>query len=189
VAALGFAFMENLGYFYNFGLTLITGRSLTATMAHMVLSTISIYGLVLYCFKKSSAIWILAFFLTACFLHGLYDFVIFTTSSMQFPFRYISDFLLLLNLIIFIQIISITLANSKFYHTGNGTRCLRQTGQLLIYSISYIFVVQYAILAIKFGVELADHTLDSDLVFTYIYIGVLSVCLNRFKLKQGDWQC
>jgi RsiW-degrading membrane proteinase PrsW (M82 family) len=189
VAALGFAFTENLGYFDYYGLTRITGRSLTATMIHMVLSTISIYGLVLYCFKKSSGIWILAFFLTACFLHGLYDFGIFTTSSMQLAFRLISDFLLILSLIVFNQIICITLANSKFYHTGTGTERLRQNGQLLIYSLSFIFVVQYAILAIKFGVDLADATLDQGMFLTYIYIGVLSVCLNRFKLKRGEWHC
>jgi RsiW-degrading membrane proteinase PrsW (M82 family) len=189
VAALGFAFIENLGYFDNSGLTRITGRAMTATMMHMVLSTISIYGLVLYRFKKSSSIWILAFFLTACFLHGLYDFGLLTTSSMQLAFWFISVFLLILSLIIFNQIIRNTLANSKFCHIGNGTERLRQNVRLVIYNISYIFVVQYAILAIKFGVELADPMLDYDLIFTYIYICVLSVCLNRFKLKQGDWHC
>ena len=49
--------------------------------------------------------------------------------------------------------------------------------------------IQYAILAIKFGVELADTKLDYLMIFTYLYIGVLSVCLKCFKLKPGDWKC
>ena len=190
VAALGFAFMENLNYFHKSGLILIAGRAITATMMHMVISAIAVYGLVLYRFKRSSSLWILAFFLTACFLHGIYDFGLLSFVYVQQQFWFFSVSLLILYLLIFNPIIRNTLAISKFSHTINSAKRLRRNGRLLIYNLSYICMVQYAILAIKFGVDLADSTLDFTLISAYIYIGVLSVCLNlTFRSLKMEVYC
>ena len=178
VVALGFAFMENLNYFNKSGLTLIAPRTITATMMHIFFSAIAVYGILLYRFRRSSSIWILVFFLIACLLHGIYDFGLISLVYRQETFWFLSVFLLIICLLIFKPIIRNTLAISKFSHTKNSVARLRRNGRLLIYNLSYICMIQYTILAIKFGTDLADSTLDSVMLFACIYIGVIFVCLN-----------
>jgi len=189
VAALGFAFVENLAYFDNSGLSRITGRAMTATMMHIILSAIAVYGLVLYRFKKSFRIWILVFFLSACFLHGSYDFCLLVTRQMNGPFFIVWVCLFILSQIIFSGIIRKTLANSKSFHTGNAAERLRKNGQLLLHNLSYVLLIQYIIISVKYGVVFADNHLDSGMITTYVCIFVLSICLTRYKIKQGDWEC
>lgn len=68
VAALGFAFIENISYINSSGLINIGGRALYSTVAHMVFSSTVGYGMLLYKFKytklsKHVAFWV--FFIIA----------------------------------------------------------------------------------------------------------------------------
>jgi len=79
LSALGFAFVENCLYFDNGSINIIHSRALTASVAHMIFSSIIAYGIVLAKFryhKNQFLVGLLAFFIAA-FAHGFYDFWIF----------------------------------------------------------------------------------------------------------------
>ena len=47
LSALGFAFVENFNYFDDGSINIIHSRALTASIAHMVFSSLVVYGLIL----------------------------------------------------------------------------------------------------------------------------------------------
>jgi RsiW-degrading membrane proteinase PrsW (M82 family) len=77
VAALGFAFAENILYLKNYGIHIATGRAIYAAVAHMTFCSTVTYGLLLkkYRFTKYPTFLVfLLFFFIAMFVHGFYDF-------------------------------------------------------------------------------------------------------------------
>jgi RsiW-degrading membrane proteinase PrsW (M82 family) len=76
LSALGFAFVENCNYFDNNSINIIHSRALTASVAHMIFSSIAAYGLILgkFRYKKKIFLFGLLFFFIAAFSHGFYDF-------------------------------------------------------------------------------------------------------------------
>lgn len=77
VAALGFAFIENISYIFFSRFASVGARALYAAVAHMAFSSIFCYGLMLWRFQltrmKGFVILPLSFFL-AMAAHGFYDF-------------------------------------------------------------------------------------------------------------------
>ncbi len=78
VSALGFACIENVGYFSQVAIGLILGRSLSAVVMHVCLTTLAVYGLFhqRYVRDSSGPIWVFGCFGAAVLAHGLYDFFI-----------------------------------------------------------------------------------------------------------------
>ena len=76
LSALGFAFVENFNYFDDGSINIIHSRALTASIAHMVFSSLVVYGLILakFRYKKNTFLLGLLFFFIAAFAHGFYDF-------------------------------------------------------------------------------------------------------------------
>lgn len=78
LSALGFAFIENLIYFRELDGVIIQGRALMSVVGHMLFSSFAVYGLVLakYRHKQSPLSYFIVSFLSAAFLHGLYDYLL-----------------------------------------------------------------------------------------------------------------
>ena len=76
ISALGFAFMENLLYFQDLGLSNISGRAFSAVLLHMTLTSIVAYGLFYsrYTRKNKDRSYFLIAFALACVIHGIYDY-------------------------------------------------------------------------------------------------------------------
>jgi len=186
VSALGFAFMENLGYFDEFGLRSIGGRAIGCTLLHMALSSIAIYGLVYARYKKKSLAYFGLSFLFACLVHGLYDFWLLTESQLA-AFSYISLFILVISIEKSKRIIANALNQSEFFKNGDNEGALRKDGTILIYGLSGIIVVQYLIIAVKFGPEFANHDMAPRLLYSYLLIWVIYANIKQFSLKQRIW--
>ena len=83
ISALGFSFAENIIYFKTASLGTILLRGLLSTTLHMTLTSMLAYSLILGRFRKNVNTY-LAFavaFAFASFVHGLYDYSIFTDAG------------------------------------------------------------------------------------------------------------
>ena len=76
LSALGFSFMENIAYLQATGLSTVMGRALTASVAHMMFTSVIAYGIALRLHKKDGSALLtgLLCFLIASSAHGFYDF-------------------------------------------------------------------------------------------------------------------
>src|SRR5208282_4925881 len=76
VSALGFACLENAGYFTRFSINLIMGRTLTAVVMHIAMTCLAFYGLFIHRYKPGAKnpFYVFLFFGAAVLVHGLYDF-------------------------------------------------------------------------------------------------------------------
>jgi protease PrsW len=75
--SMGFAFVENLGYAYSYGLANSLVRAFTAIPAHATYGVMMGYFLGLAKFKSDKTIqYLLTSFLSAWFLHGVYDYIV-----------------------------------------------------------------------------------------------------------------
>lgn len=86
--ALGFAAFENIEYMMNFSYKVIYVRSVLSVPAHISFGMIWGYGLALNKFKHkrvSNLVNLFPFIIAAAFLHGIYDYICFTSHG--FPYH------------------------------------------------------------------------------------------------------
>ena len=85
LSGLGFAFVENLGYFDGWGPSLIVGRGLISVPLHMAMTSLAVYGLFYarYRRKRHPLVWLAASFSAACVIHGLFDFFLITKGLLR----------------------------------------------------------------------------------------------------------
>jgi len=186
ISALGFAFMENLIYFNPHGIHTIAGRAFSAVIIHMVLSSIAIYGLFLSNRKRwKYPLWLTfgGFFALACILHGLYDFALLGKGFMEMLAPG-SFFLLLYLITVFGKMINNTLNASSFY-SDEDTPKLNNLGKFLAFSLSYILLLQYLAVAIRYDVENANINILKSLLQSYALIFIIVHALTRFKLNKN----
>jgi len=83
-SALGFATLENAIYFSKFGLTIVYSRFWFSTIVHLVLTSLICYiwARVFHSFKKNQILALLFGLAIASFIHGVYDYLIYTPSSL-----------------------------------------------------------------------------------------------------------
>ena len=77
VAALGFAFAENILYLNSYGIHIAAGRAFYAAVAHMTFCSTAVYGLLLKKYRFTTypgPLVFIVFFFIAIFIHGFYDF-------------------------------------------------------------------------------------------------------------------
>src|ERR1035437_4108023 len=102
VSALGFSFHENILYVFKYGYTVIPGRSIVSSPFHMFTSSIFIYGLIIFRYKKTvrnkwfNLFWFPVF---AILSHGIFDFFIITTSSLVFPILSIIYYMIIISIV------------------------------------------------------------------------------------------
>ena len=185
ISALGFAFMENLLYFNTPGLHTISGRAFSAVMMHLALTSIAVYGLMLgiYKYKKHAALLFLCTFFIACASHGLYDFWLIGKGIIR-DFSMISFLILLFLVQIFGRMLNNALNFSVFFSRTKIARLHVLTGFLSI-SLSYVLLVQYIIIAARFGVQNANVSLVKSIVASWVMILLIVVNLSKFRVEKN----
>jgi len=184
-AALGFAFVENAMYLNNYGLEIISGRALYATVAHMAFSSILAYGLFLNKFKRTKinpVLVFLGFYLMAILSHGFYDFWLINKSVTNFSG--ISTLFLLVSIHIWFSIINNTI-NSSNYYIQNKKINNDRLKIYLVFSLLSIFMLSYFYVAFKMDSDEAnDFFLESVFVYGYV-IFYLIASLTKYNLVEG----
>lgn len=184
-SALGFAFVENAMYLKSFGLEIMSGRALYATVAHMAFSSILVYGLFLNKFKITKVnpvLVFLGFYLLAIFSHGFYDFWLINKSVSNFSG--ISTIFLLVSIHIWFSVINNTINSSNFYIQNKKINNDRLK-IYLIFSLLSIFMLSYVYVAFKMNSEEANNFfLESVFVYGYV-IFYITATLSRYNLVAG----
>ena len=183
VAALGFAFSENIMYFDQHGAGIILGRSLTAVVLHTSLSGIVAYGFVLrdYRQKKLAP---LKMYLIAIAFHGLYDFFLINPSARTFMI--LSYMILFISISTFNHIISNTLSNSPYYSKSIHFE-VRKIQFLLIGGIIGIFVIQFMLLILTESFDSATSSIVSSLI-TLALLPALVMGFGNIELHPRKWK-
>ncbi|MCK4998690.1 MAG: PrsW family intramembrane metalloprotease, partial [Anaerohalosphaera sp.] len=187
VPALGFAFMENVMYFQGSGLQDITGRTLTAVLLHMSMTTIAMYGLFYSRYRKDNKNKLLYFagsFFAAMVVHGLYDFIL-ICEKVPPELRIFSLLILVLCMSKFSLIIRNALNVSEF-NVGQTTR-VENLSKYLVYSLSGVILLQYFLMAWKFGAENTNASMLGNIGAFYFIMFIIVAMLGNIKITRSKW--
>jgi RsiW-degrading membrane proteinase PrsW (M82 family) len=185
VSALGFAFIENLGYFQLSGLQNISGRALSSVMVHMGLTSMVMYGVLMARYRRggSGAAAFLLSLAAACAIHGMYDFCLIEGARVYGLFL-----LSLLILILLVQgfgtVINNSINISSFFDESKAER-LRRMGRYLAYSLPYVAAFQYAVMAFRFGPGNANAATFQNLLVASILAWIVWLHLGNFEIEKG----
>lgn len=148
IAALGFAFVENILYLGRTELQSLNGRSLFASVAHMIFTSIITYGMALHKFKRRKNQWVTfpVLVLLAALAHGFYDFWLINAAVSSF---YVVTFIFLIIMIKVWLIMKNNLLNiSPHFHYSIKLRSSRFKYRILnaLLTISFIgYILLYMI--------------------------------------------
>ena len=183
LSALGFAFLENLMYFNGGGLSSIVGRGLTAVLMHMALTSLAIYGLFYARYRKRrmAPLWFAASFAAACAVHGLYDFWL-VEQGWVGDLAILSTVVLVYVVSTYRQAIQCALNVSEFARN----RTISLTVHVCAW-IALVFLVEYMVLADRFGVPDANLVVLSQGLSSVFLIFVILAALGTFKVHAGTW--
>jgi RsiW-degrading membrane proteinase PrsW (M82 family) len=184
VAALGFAFSENVMYFDRHGASIVLGRALTAVALHTSLSAIVAYGFVLRDYRKQANA-PLKMFLIAISMHGLYDF--FLINPLARTFAIISYLILFSSITIFNGIISNSLSNSPYYNRSVHLE-IRKIQTLLIGGLVGIFLLQFLLVWVSESMAAAEDSFMSSLLVAAILIPALALRFGNIQLHPRKWK-
>jgi RsiW-degrading membrane proteinase PrsW (M82 family) len=183
VSALGFACLENAGYFSRYAISLIVGRTLSAVVLHVCLTSLAVYGFFYQRYKKSPArfLAIPLCFGAAVAAHGFYDF--FASSSLN------------LGLLSILVLVLMMLAFRNMVETGLDLAEFRAPGPFklnlslyLFYGLLGILLMQFAILDIQYGPGLTFGNLGHNLLQYYFLFVVLITDFGNLKIVKGKWR-
>ncbi|MCU0353386.1 MAG: PrsW family intramembrane metalloprotease [Cytophagales bacterium] len=186
LSALGFAFVENISYFDDSNLHSIHGRALTATVMHMVCSSIIAYGFILNRYKRRRNPYFnfFIFFVIASAAHGFYDFWIIAESVQMLSI--ISMLLLVVGTYAWNSFKNNALNHSSFF---DKKKSIEKAGMedYLLYSLTTILLFEYVAFGFKFGPEAANSTLAGSVSLVFLFIVFVFGSLSKFSLVQGEW--
>lgn len=186
VAALGFAFNENLLYYHEGQLNIISARALYTSVGHMFWSSTIAYGLLVnkLRWKKNPLLIFIGFYLLSALGHGFYDFWIINDWAMRFAV--LTPVFFLLSLHIWVVFINNALNNSHFF--DHRKRMETDRIQLyLIVALLTIVMVEYTILGYKYGSVTANHKLMNSSLGTGLFILYIASSLSNFEIVKGHW--
>ena len=182
LSALGFSFIENIGYFgENIGN--ISVRGVYCCIAHMAFSATIGYGLMLAKYRGyNKYLMFTLFFVLASFLHGFYDFWIIDWWATQY--NWISDVTFLFCIYIFGYYINNTLNNTTFYR--KDVTLERAKLRFLVIAIGAgILITGFTANSIYFGNDYANQYLFGSFVRFNFYICFIALSLGSIKLIKG----
>ena len=183
ISALGFAFLENLMYFEDRGLSSIVGRGLTAVVMHMALTSLAVYGLFYarYRQRRMAPLWFAASFAAACAIHGLYDFWLVEQG-------WVGELAIVSTLVLVYAVGSYR--NALQCALNVSENALDRTISLTVFLcawIALVFVLEFLVLAGRFGVVDADLVIASQGLSSLFLIIVILAVLGTFQVHAGDW--
>ncbi|SMG51748.1 Membrane proteinase PrsW, cleaves anti-sigma factor RsiW, M82 family [Marivirga sericea] len=181
ISALGFAFIENLLYFRDISGSLVIGRALTSSVGHMIDSSIVVYGIILYKFRKEGFSIIPYYFLLGAFAHALYDYFLFE----DLIFFFFASFAF------FIQawaiMINNAINNSKYFDYSVHYRhdLVRFRLALLL---SLLMITSFVLNAFLVGREEALFAFMGSLLWCSLLIVFYVSYASSFDLFKGFWR-
>jgi protease PrsW len=186
LSALGFAFVENFRYFDDGSINIIHSRALTASIAHVCLSSIIAYGLILARFKhkKSQVLYFLLFYLIAAFAHGFYDFWLISSSVEGFGM--LTFLLLLTGILAYSSFVNNALNNSSISGENIRLNTARLSSDLAA-GLIFIFLFEYICLTWIYGPTIGNRELLSSTFSGGYMILFVSVRLSNIDILPGEW--
>ncbi len=185
VTALGFAFVENTMYLNMYGLEIISGRALYATVAHMTFSSILVYGLIINKYKLSKfnpILIFITFYFFAIFSHGFYDFWLMNKSVTHL--NGLSSIFLLIGVHIWFTLKNNSI-NISNYYTDNKTLNNDSLKVYLTMGLLSILMSSYLYIAFKYNQKSAnDFFMESIYIYGYLIFYLIST-LSQYNLVQG----
>jgi RsiW-degrading membrane proteinase PrsW (M82 family) len=184
ISALGFAFIENVGYIQEYSLYNINARAFVSTIAHVVFSSTIGYGMMLARYRKGYNPFInfLIFFGLAALMHGFFDFWLMNGWAQKFKW------ITFLYFIISIQIWHVYANNTLNITTFYDPKITIKNDWLkyyLIVSLIGIFMFSYVANAASMGGEYASVFLKRSLFVYGYFILFLTFTLSRFQIVRG----
>jgi hypothetical protein len=186
VSALGFAFIENIFYFDYSGLSRIQGRALSSTVSHMFNTSVIAYFIVLgkNIRKYNMYVNFVLGFIIAAVFHGFYDFWIINQTVHNFSF--LTFFQLLISMFLWSSMINNCINNSmKFESTAHYDS--KGINDYLLYSLSFVFLFEYMVIAFEHGARYANKTLLDDLITGAFLLIFLTLSLSKFDVVRNYW--
>ena len=187
ISALGFAFMENLLYFQDPGLKSILGRTFSSVPLHVSLTVLAAYGLFYARYKnhgKAQWLFFALSFTAACVIHGLYDFWLIAEGMLP-QLKMLSLVILILCVEAFSNIIKNGLNQSEF--NPDTKKRIEHRTQYLVYFLSAVFLLQYGLLALRFGADNANIGILQSSLFLYFPLLVVFGRLGHIEIHKGRW--
>ncbi len=185
-SALGFAFVENFEKFGDGSINIIHSRALTASIAHMIFSSLIAYGLILakFRYKKKPFLFGMLFFFIAAFAHGFYDFWLLNKIVSDY---YIFTFICLLTCILIYS----SLINNALNHSLTSSDNLNlNTSKLsadLAAGLIIVFLFEYLCLVYIYGPTIGNREFISSALSGGYLILFLSVRLSNLDILPGEW--
>ena len=183
MAALGFAFIENLLYFRDLTGSIVIGRALLSALGHMVFASVAAYGILLYKFKAARpTAWVVGYyFLLGAFLHGLYDYLLLEELTglflLAFPFLVQAWAIMLNNCI-----------NNSPHFSYKIIYAHDQTKFRLALGIAGLLLLSFVVNGLLVGQQEAIAVYVSTLVWAGILMAFYVSTLSSFDLLQGYWR-
>jgi len=183
VSALGFACIENVGYFSRVAIGLIVERSFSAVVMHVCLTSLAVYGLFYRRYMRDSwgVIWVFGCFGAAVLAHGLYDF--FLSSSIGLGI--VSTLILIYLIIVFRNMLENALDQSEFF---SGSTFKINLSVYLFYGVLGIILMQFSILAVQYGLNLSLSNLGLNILKFYFLCFILIVDFGNLNLVKHKWR-
>jgi RsiW-degrading membrane proteinase PrsW (M82 family)/Flp pilus assembly protein TadD len=186
LSGLGFAFVENLLYFDDSGLKTIAARAISATVLHMTLTAMVMYGLLYarYSARRQPVLYTLLAFAGACVVHGVYDFWL-VTGGWLGQLKAMSVLILLVAITRYGRALNTAMNLSE--HMPPRHDPLLNLTRWLCGSLAAIIMLQYLLLAAKYGAANANRNLASTVFSSFLLIFVILGSLARFTITKGKW--
>lgn len=186
LSALGFAFVENFNYFEDGSINIIHSRALTASIAHMVFSSIVVYGLILakFRYKKNTFLFGLLFFFIAAFAHGFYDFWLLNEYVAGFS---IFTFLCLLTGILVYASLTNNALNHSLTSSDNINLNTSKLASNLASGLIGVFLFEYICLVIIYGPTIGNREFISSTISGGYLILFSSIRLSNLDIIPGEW--
>jgi RsiW-degrading membrane proteinase PrsW (M82 family) len=183
VSALGFACLENAGYFTRMSITLILSRTLTAVVMHVSMTCLAFYGLFIHRYKPGAKnpVYIILFFGAAMAVHGLYDFF----ASGGLGLGVISTLILILMMMVFRNMLENALDQADFNYRGPLKLTL---AGYLFYGLLGILLMQFAILDVNYGPDFSLANLGKNVTRLYLLFIILITDFGHLKIVKHQWR-
>lgn len=186
LAALGFAFVENFEKFEDGSINIIHSRALTASIAHMIFTSLIAYGLILakFKYKKNPFLFGLLFFFIAAFAHGFYDFWLLN--------EYVSDYHIFTFICLLTSIlVYASLINNALNHSLTSSDNIKlNTSKLsadLAAALIAVFLFEYICLVIVYGPTIGNREFVLSTLSGGYLILFLSIRLSNIDIIPGEW--
>lgn len=187
VAALGFAFVENLIYFENFHNIVI--RTMMSTVGHVFDASIIAFAFVFARYrmpKNSPYKWLVIVlgFVLAMLAHGFYDFWLISPGYKQFAVLTYVFYFISLHLWFYFKNNAIN-HSPYFCDSIKFDRYKKQ--DYINFTLVFVLVLQYVVISFEFGSAHGVYAFQSNVVFLTLFILYMFYQLNRISVERALW--